>query len=68
MACLYIKTQLKVKTPWSYEIDSWNDVTSVNFNSKTNVREDEIFGRQDIVQFFSEVSKDYKYLNSQTSE
>ena len=38
-------------------------VTSVNFNSK-NVYKDKIFGRQDILQFFSEVSKDYKYVKS----
>ena len=53
MACLYIKTL------WS----SYYDVTSVNFNSK-KVREDKIFGRQDILQFFSGVSKDYKYVKS----
>ena len=32
--------------------DSWIDVTSVNFNSK-KIHEDEIFCRQDILQFFS---------------
>ena len=37
------------------------DVTSVNFNSKT-VNEDEIFGRQYILQFFSGEFKDYKYV------
>ena len=37
------------------------DVTSVKFNSK-KVFEDEIFGRQDILQFFSGESKDYKYV------
>ena len=47
----------------SYETDSWVDVTSVNFNSK-NVYEDEVFVRQDILQFFSEVSKDYKYAKT----
>ena len=41
--------------------DSWVDVTSVNFNSK-KVHEDEIFGRQDILQFFSGEFKDYKYV------
>ena len=41
--------------------DSRYDVTSVNFNSK-NVYEDEIFGRQDILKFFSGESKDYKYV------
>ena len=40
--------------------DSWVDVTSVNFN-RTNVYEDEIFRQQDILQFFSEESKEYKY-------
>ena len=40
--------------------DSWVDVTSVNFNSK-KVYEDEIFGRQDILQFFSG-ELDYKYV------
>ena len=37
------------------------DVTSINFNSK-KVREDEIFVGQDILQMFSGVSKDYKYV------
>ena len=37
------------------------DVTSVNFNSE-KIHEDNIFGRQDISQFFSGVSKDYKYV------
>ena len=36
-------------------------MTSVNFNSK-KVYEDQIFGRQDILQFFSGESKDYKYV------
>ena len=49
--------RLYIKTPGSYETDSWVDVTSVNFNSK-NVHEDNIFGRQDILQSFSEISKD----------
>ena len=48
-----------IKTPWSYETDSWVDVTSVNFKSK-KVHEDNIFGRQDILQSLSGVSKDYK--------
>ena len=43
--------------------DSWVDVISVNFNSK-KVHEDDIFIRQDILQFFSVESKDYKYLKS----
>ena len=55
MAHLYIKTS------WSYETDSWVDVISVNFNSKKN-HEDNIFDRQNILQFFSGVSKDYKYV------
>ena len=41
--------------------DSWVDITSVNFNSK-KVYEDEIFGRQDILQSFSGESKDDKYM------
>ena len=57
MARLYIKTRK------SYETDSWVDVTSVDFNSK-KVHEDKIFDRQDILLFFSEVSKDYKYVKS----
>ena len=43
--------------------DSLYDITSVNFNSK-QVHEDNIFVRQDILQFFSGESKDYKYLKS----
>ena len=42
---------------------SWVDAISVNFNSK-KVHEDDIFVQQDILQFFSEESKDYKYLKS----
>ena len=53
--------RLYIKTPWSYETDSWVDVTSVDFNSK-NIHEDKFFDRQDILQFFSEVSKHYKYV------
>ena len=41
--------------------DSWVDVISVIFNSK-KVYEDEIFGQQDTLQFFSRESKDYKCL------
>ena len=41
--------------------DSWVDATSINFNSK-KVNEDEIFGQQDILQFFSGEFKDYKYV------
>ena len=51
------------KTPWSYETDSWVDITSMNFKRK-NVHEDKMFGWQDILQFFSEVYKDYKYVKS----
>ena len=40
--------RLYIKTPWSYETDSWFDVTSVNFNSQ-KVHEDKIFERQDIL-------------------
>ena len=40
--------------------DSWVDVISVNFNSK-KVHEDDIFVQQDILQYFSVESKDYKY-------
>ena len=53
MACLYIKTL------WS----SYYDVTSVDVNRKT-IREDQIFDQQDILQFFSGVFKDYKYVKS----
>ena len=34
--------RLYIKTPWSYETDSWVDVTSVDFNSK-KIHEDENF-------------------------
>ena len=44
-----------------YITDSRYDITSVNFYSE-NVHEDDIFVRQDILQFFSGESKDYKYL------
>ena len=43
--------------------DSRYDITSVKFNT-AKVHEDEIFVRQDILQFFSGESKDYKYLKS----
>ena len=39
------------------------DITSVNFNSE-KVHGDDIFVQQDILQFFSGESKDYKYLKS----
>ena len=48
---------LYIKTPWSYETDSWFDVTSVNFNNQ-KVHEDKVFERQDILQF---LSQGYKY-------
>ena len=41
--------------------DSRYDITSVNFNSE-KVHQDDIFVRQDILQFFSEESKDHNYL------
>ena len=40
-------------------------VTSVDFNSK-KIHKDKIFERQNILQFFSGVSKDYKYVKSLT--
>ena len=43
--------------------DSRYDITSVNFNSE-KLHEDDIFVRQDILQFFSGESNDYKYLKS----
>ena len=47
--------RLYIKTPWSYETDSWFDVTSVNFNSQ-KVHKDKIFERQDILQFLPQGS------------
>ena len=47
--------RLYFKTLWSYETDSWFDVTSVKFNCQ-KVHEDKIF-EQDIVQFLSQGSK-----------
>ena len=58
---------MSITACFHYNTDSWVDVTSVIFKSK-KVHEDKIFDRLDLLQFFSEVSKDYKYLNSQTSE
>ena len=58
--------RLYIKTPWSYEIGSWFDVTSVNFNSQ-KVHEDKIFEQQDILQFLSQGSKYYKYAESKAS-
>ena len=46
-----------MKTNENLFTDSHYDITSVNFNSE-NVHEDDIFVRQDILQFFSEESKD----------
>ena len=43
--------------------DSWVDITFVTFNSK-KVYKDEIFSQQDILQFFSGKSKEYKYSKS----
>ena len=45
--------RLYIKTPWSYESDSWFDVTSVNNFNSQKVHEDKIFERQDILQFLS---------------
>ena len=59
MARLYIKTQ------WCYETASWFEVTFVNFNSQ-KVHEDNIFERQDILQFLSQGSKYYNYVKSPT--
>ena len=56
---------LYIKTPWSYETDSWFDVTSVKFNSQ-NVHENKIFERQDILEFLPQGSKYYKYVKSPT--
>ena len=53
--------RLYFKTSWSYETDSWVDVTSVTFNSK-KIHDYKIFDLQNILQFFSGVSKDYKYV------
>ena len=55
--------RLYIKTPWSYETDSWFDVTPINFNSQ-KVHEDKIFERQDI--FLSQGSKYCKYVKSPT--
>ena len=49
-------------TPWSYETYSWVDVTSVN------AHEDKIFDRQNIIHFFLDVAKDYKYAKSPRAE
>ena len=54
---------MSITVCFHYNTDSWFNVTSFNFNSK-NVHEDEVFERQDILQFFSDVSKDYKYVKS----
>ena len=57
--------RLYIKTPWSYETDSWFDVTSVNFNSQ-KVHKNKIFELQDILQFLSQDYKYYKYVKSST--
>ena len=54
---------LKHRELWSYDTDSWFDVTSINFNSQ-KVHEDKIFERQDILQSLSQGSKYYKYAKS----
>ena len=56
--------RLYIKTPWSYETDSWIDVTSVNFNSKKSMKMMFSSGKIYYIQFFSEVSKDDKYVKS----
>ena len=53
--------RLYIKTPWSYETDSWFDIAFVEFNSQ-KVHEDNIFERQDILQFLSQDSKYFKYI------
>ena len=58
--------RLYIKTPWSYEIDSWFYITSVNFNSHEEVHEDKIFERQYILQFLSQGFKYCKYVKSPT--
>ena len=60
---LKFMARLYIKTPWSYETDSWVDVTSVDINNK-KIHEDKIFDWQNILQFFSGASKDYKYVKS----
>ena len=55
------------RNSWSYETDSWFDVTSDNFNfNSQKVHEDEVFQRQDILQFLSQGSKYDKYVKSPT--
>ena len=56
-----LHTQESVYMKTSLQIPGYIDVTSVNFNSK-KIYEDEIFGRQDILQFFSGEFIDYKYV------
>ena len=46
--------RLYIKTLWSYEIDSWFDITSINFNSQ-KIQEDKILEQQDVLQFLSQV-------------
>ena len=54
---------MSITACFHYNTDSWVDVTSVIFKSK-KVHEDKIFDRLDLLQFFSEVSKDYLYVKS----
>ena len=54
--------RLYIKTPWSYETESWFDITSINFNIQ-KVYEDKIF---ELLQFLSQGSKYYKYVKSPT--
>ena len=36
----------------------------INFNRKKKVHKDKLFGREDILQFFSGGSKNYKYVQN----
>ena len=54
---------MSITACFHYSTDSWVDVTSVTFKSK-KVHEDKIFDRKNTLQFFSGVSKDYKYVKS----
>ena len=54
-----------MSSSWTFlllNLTKWRQ-NDVNFNSK-KIHEDDIFVRQDILQFSSEESKDYKYLKS----
>ena len=52
---------MSITACFHYKTDFWVDVTSVKFNSK-KIHEDENFGRQDMLQFLSEVFKGFKYV------